>query len=105
MTRGKHRVSGTQGKLKFDHHMIEGLQSALEAMSAWPEVNAITAGRIRHIVGGRVVQMRLRVTTTTVTGLKLSARSRSGVQEVFVVTSSPDQVAHRIRALWPEGKS
>jgi hypothetical protein len=97
MSRGRHRGPGTQGKLKIEHHMIEGLRSVLEAMCAWPEIDGITAGRIRNITGGRVVQVQLRVSTTTVTGLKLTARSRPAVQEVFVITRSPQAVAKRIQ--------
>jgi hypothetical protein len=100
--KGRHRASGTHGKLKIEHHMIKDLRPALEAMCDWPEIAGVTAGRIRHIVGGRVVQLQLRVSTTTVTGLKLTARSRGGVQEVFVVTRSPDKVARRVREKWPD---
>jgi Predicted metal-binding protein (DUF2103) len=96
--KGRRRASGTQGKLKIEHHMIEGLRPALEAMCAWPEVDGITAGRIRRIPGGRVVQLELRVSTTTMTGLKLTARSRGAVQEVFIVTHSPERVAGKIRS-------
>jgi hypothetical protein len=104
--KGRHRAPGTHGKLKVEHHMIKDLRPALEALCEWPEIAGVTAGRIRHIVGGRIVQLQLRVSTTTTTGLKLTARSRGGVQEVFVVTGSPDRVACKIRERWPDqGKS
>jgi hypothetical protein len=89
---GKHR----HGALKQGPHgMIHGLFPLLETVASWPEVTSVIPARIRHAPGGGAV--RLRAGPDTPDGLKLTARGRGNVQEVFIVTSAPGKVREHLK--------
>jgi hypothetical protein len=85
-----------KGKLKLEHHLIDGLRPVLDELCTWPEVRTCIPGRIR------VARSRsgpfLTVSSRTPTGVKVIAHGGSAVQEVFVVTGDPDGLTERIAA-------
>ena len=94
---GKYRSKG----VKREHNIIHGLLPVLEEIGASPLVSAVIPGRIR-VTQGNISGVKLRVQTRTVTGIKLGARSGNAAQEVFIVTSAPDDVVEFLRASIPE---
>jgi hypothetical protein len=90
----KHRTQA--GRLKLQHHLIQGLRPVLEQMAAWPEVTSIVPGRIKR-ARSRHAALEIRPGVDTATGLKCIAKARDGgVQEVFVVTAEPARVRERL---------
>ncbi|HUE76105.1 MAG TPA: DUF2103 domain-containing protein [Chloroflexota bacterium] len=87
--------------VKREHSIIQDLAPVLERIAAHPAVKSIIPGRI-SIAGSTISAVRLREQTATVTGLKLSARSRRSVQEVFVVTDDPASVREFLTTNVPE---
>ncbi len=83
-----------KGSVKMEHHIIPGLREVLEEIGHWPEVQTVVPGRIKHT--GKGSTMWLRVQDQTVSGLKILAHNGGAVQEVFVVTGSPETVTARI---------
>ncbi|MGI6082282.1 MAG: DUF2103 domain-containing protein [Limnochordia bacterium] len=77
-------------KVKRMHSILEGLLPILEAMAECPDIDQINPGRIS--ASRRAGNYTVTVQYFTSSGLKLLARSPSGVQEVFVVTSEPETV-------------
>jgi len=76
-------------KIKREHHVLEALETGLTVLANLPEVDAIIPGPITRKRGpstGFTVQY------ATPTGLKLLGRSPGAVQEVFVVTKTPDAI-------------
>ncbi|MBI2941302.1 MAG: hypothetical protein HYY04_12780 [Chloroflexi bacterium] len=89
---GRHRAKG----VKREHSIIPGLLPVLEQLAAQPAVSAVIPGRIT-VTKGRAPALRLRLGTSTLTGLKLNARSGTAAQEVFVVTTEPEKVLDYLR--------
>jgi hypothetical protein len=85
-----------KGKVKREHGMIPGLRQILEELSRVPEVTSIIPGRIRRTRNSSGAGCSLRVQSETGTGLKCVGRVGSAVQEVFVVTNSPEVVRSAI---------
>ncbi|MEM9316621.1 MAG: DUF2103 domain-containing protein [Pseudomonadota bacterium] len=85
-------------KIKREHSMIEGLEKRLQEIESWPEVSSITAGVITPRKG--TSKFDITVQYPTETGLKLLAKHQGSVQEVFLVTPSPDVVAARVSDLY-----
>jgi len=89
---GRHRVKG----VKREHGIIAGLLPLLERIARNPEVSSITPGRIR-VTRAAMPTLELRFGTSTISGLKLTARRGSTAQEVFLVTGRPDVVLDFLR--------
>lgn len=85
------------GKLKYQHHMIQGLRALLEMIEPWPEITAITPGRIAHTKAAQP-GIKLKVQYHTPSGLKCMARAGGAAQEVFIVTSVPADVERKLKA-------
>ena len=84
----KHR----KNKIKREHSVIKGLGKFLEReISPLEYVKGIIPGEIKvgRSTGENLV---VRYKYSTVSGAKLIATSGSSVQEVFVVTSSPEKL-------------
>ncbi len=76
--------------------MIGGLRAYLEhQLEPIPQIRSIIPGRISRTQGGRS-ELRVRYQYTTETGAKLIAKGPGVVQEVFVVTSDPDDLRERL---------
>ncbi|MCL5958965.1 MAG: DUF2103 domain-containing protein [Chloroflexi bacterium] len=84
----KYRSKG----VKREHNIIQDVPPLLEKIAAHPKVKSVIPGRIK-VTQSNAAAVKLRIQTKTVSGIKLSARSRSASQEVFVVTDVPDEVA------------
>ena len=80
------------GILKVEHGIVPGLREVLLQLAERDDVHSIVPGRI-YVTGGRAGGgLRVRVSTTTATGVKLIAKRGSSVQEVFVVCDDPEAV-------------
>lgn len=77
-------------KIKRMHSIVHGLLPILEDMARHPAIAQITPGRIsgdRHADDYNVTMQYF-----TESGMKLIARTPTSVQEVFIVTSEPEEV-------------
>lgn len=79
-----------QNKIKREHTIIDGVLPILEGIAEHPDVQAVTPGRINQRTSNRNAAVTFQYRTNA--GLKLLARSRAAVQEVFVVTDRPEEV-------------
>lgn len=77
---GKHR----KGKVKLEHHILEGLEEYLEKLSSLDCVKSIIPGRIVRQNGGRGSK-GLFLKYKTNSGYKLLYKNGASVQEIFVV--------------------
>ncbi len=77
------------GKLKVQHHILEGLEEYLREMERWDVVSSIIPGRIVRQNRGKGVN-GLFLKYPTLTGYKLLYKKGTSVQEVFVVCSDRD---------------
>jgi hypothetical protein len=91
----KHRGSS---KIKYEHHMIQGLRELLEQIEGWDEIRSIIPARIKPTKAPQP-QIKLKVQHPTSTGLKCLARSGGAVQEVFIVSADPMKLQKKIEAL------
>jgi hypothetical protein len=82
-------------KVKREHHVLTGIEEGLYAIADLPGVQSVIPGLIRP-KAGRSTGFTLQYVTPT--GLKLIARSPGAAQEVFVVTTTPEQVAEALRS-------
>lgn len=82
---GKYR----KGKVKLEHHLLEGLEVYLELLSKMESVEAIIPGRIVRQNGGRGSK-GLFLKYRTKTGYKLLYKNGTSVQELFVVCNNPE---------------
>jgi hypothetical protein len=77
---GKHR----KGKVKIEHHLLEGLEEYLKKLSNFSSVKSIIPGRIvRQNKGTGSKGLFLKYETPT--GYKLLYKNGTSVQEIFVV--------------------
>lgn len=83
-----------QRKIKREHTIIEGLLPLLEKIAEIDAVQSITPGRINQRSRPGLPGLFLQYQTET--GLKLSGRSATAVQEVFLVTDDPDGVVETL---------
>ncbi len=91
-----------KNKIKQEHGIIKGLKKFLEhKVSTLDTVEGIIPGRIKV---GKTPGENLIVTYqySTVSGAKLIARSGTSVQEVFVITSDPEEVKQAIEESYPK---
>ncbi|MGQ0793690.1 MAG: DUF2103 domain-containing protein [Deltaproteobacteria bacterium] len=93
----KHR----KHKIKRQHSIIKGLRNFLEKVSEQDFVEGIIPGEIK--VGSATGEnLIVKYQYSTVSGAKLIGRSGSSIQEVFVVTKSPERLKDLIRELIKE---
>ncbi len=72
------------GKLKTEHHLLEGLEEYLSEIGEWEVVESIIPGRIVRQNKGRGSK-GLFLKYRTLSGYKLLYKNGTSVQEVFVV--------------------
>lgn len=94
---GRQRVHG----VKREHSVIKGLLPILERIGAHPAVSAVIPGRIA-VTRGHCRTLELRFGVETPSGFKLNARRASTLQEVFVVSNTPEVVRAFLRQELPE---
>ena len=83
-----------RSKIKRQHDLITGLESFLQKIEPWPEIDAINPGRIKPKRKGSPFAIRIQYRTNS--GLKCIARSQ-GVQEVFFVSSNPEKLEEHMK--------
>jgi hypothetical protein len=74
-----------KGKVKLEHHLIEGAEKYIRKLERLPSVKTIIPGRIFRNQKGRG-QKGLFLKYETPSGWKLLLKNGSTVQEIFVVT-------------------
>ncbi len=79
-----------KGKLKIEHHLLEGLREYLEEMEKWESVNSIIPGRIVRKNRGRGSR-GLFLKYRTPIGYKLLYKTGTSVQEIFVVCNDEEK--------------
>ncbi len=89
---GKHR----SGKVKLEHHTLEGLQKYLSQLSEWEEVESIIPGRIFRQNRGRGSK-GLFLKYRTISGYKLLYKNGTSTQEVFVVCRDYEAFERRFK--------
>lgn len=89
----RHRGSS---KIKYEHHMIQGLRRLLEQIEPWDEIKSIIPGEIRPTKSHR--PLSLEVKYDTLAGVKCLARSGSAIQEVFIVTSDSKMFRQHLKS-------
>ena len=78
--------------VKREHHLLKGIEKALEEISGLKGVKKVIPGRI-YSSDSRGFEIK--VVRETLTGLKLLAKSDGSVQEIFLVVDKADR--ERIR--------
>ncbi len=81
------RLRTSQGRLKIEHSIIEGLRPLLERVLADnPPVRSVIPGVIRQVRDARG-ELKVRVTVPTQNGWKAIALGAGARQELFVSTA------------------
>lgn len=81
------RLRASQGKLKIEHSIIDGVRPLLERLlSANPEVRSVIPGVIKPVRDARG-PVKVRVTVPTSNGWKAIALSAGARQELFISTA------------------
>ncbi|HII66920.1 MAG TPA: hypothetical protein HA302_02675 [Thermococcaceae archaeon] len=88
--------------VKREHHLLKGIEKALEEISALKGVKKVIPGRI-YSSDSRGFEIK--VVRETLTGLKLLAKSDGSIQEIFLVVDKADRERirkemHRINKEW-----
>ncbi|WP_457599861.1 DUF2103 domain-containing protein [Hydrogenivirga sp.] len=84
------------GKLKVEHHLLEGLDKLLKELGEWDAVESIIPGRIIRQNKGRGSK-GLFLKYKTLSGYKLLYKNGTSVQEVFVVCKDYDRFEELFR--------
>ncbi len=86
-----------KGKLKVEHHLLEGLEKYLAEISEWDIVESVIPGRIVRQNRGRGTK-GLYLKYRTLSGYKLLYKNGASVQEVFVVCSDQEEFERLFRS-------
>lgn len=90
------RLRKSQGKLKVEHSIIDGVRELLErVLTAHPEVRSVIPGVIRPVRDARG-KVKVHVTVPTTNGWKAIALSAGARQELFISTSLGKDELERI---------
>ena len=91
------RLRATSDRLKIEHSIIEGLRRVLEnLLEQNPEIRSIIPGTIKPVRKARG-EIKIRVTTPTLTGWKGIALAAGARQELFITTKlSEEELTSRI---------
>jgi hypothetical protein len=80
------KLRASQGKLKIEHSIIDGLRPVLERLIAQnPDIRSIIPGVIRRVRDAKG-EARIRLTVPTTNGWKAIALSAGARQELFIST-------------------
>ena len=92
------RLRKAHGKLKVEHHIINGVCDVLERLlDANPNIRSVIPGVIRPVRDAKGA-VKIRVTTPTMNGWKAIALSVGARQELFISTGlSREQLEQAIR--------
>lgn len=90
------------GKVKVEHHLLEGLSNYLQEIEKWDCVESIIPGRIVRQNKGRGSK-GLFLKYKTITGYKLLYKVGTSVQEVFVVCRDYNEFERRFRKTFRYG--
>jgi hypothetical protein len=80
------RLRVSQGKLKVEHSIIDGVRPMLERLLAHQEIRSVIPGVIKPVRDARG-PVKVRVTVPTTNGWKAIALSAGARQELFISTS------------------
>ena len=79
------KLRASQGKLKIEHSIIDGLRPVLERLLTAAEIRSIIPGVIRPVRDAKG-KPNIRITVQTTNGWKCIALSAGARQELFVST-------------------
>jgi hypothetical protein len=81
------KLRASQGKIKIEHSIIEGVRPLLERLiAANPAIRSVIPGVIRRVRDARG-EVKVHVTVPTANGWKAIALSAGARQELFISTS------------------
>jgi hypothetical protein len=91
------RLRASQGKLKIEHSIIDGVRPVLERLLADnPSVRSVIPGVIKPVRDARG-PVKVRVTVPTPNGWKAIALSAGARQELFISTTlTKEQLEHAL---------
>jgi hypothetical protein len=98
------RLRASQGRLKVEHSIIDGVRELLERLlDAETQIRAVVPGIIRRVRDARG-PVRVHITVPTVNGWKAIALSSGARQELFISTTlTKEQLEKALaRALPPQ---
>lgn len=97
------KLRASEGKLKIEHSIIDGLRPVLEQLLRnGPEIRSIIPGVIRPVRDAKG-DPTIRITVPTTNGWKAIALSSGARQELFISTGlSKEDVEKLIRAVLDE---
>ena len=87
------------GKVKVEHHLLEGLKEYLKEIQKWECVESIIPGRIVRQNKGRGSK-GLFLKYRTITGYKLLYKTRTSIQEVFVVCKDYEEFEKKFKEVF-----
>lgn len=87
-----------KGNVKREHHLLQGIENCLEEVGKHPDIKSVIPGRIKSAIRGSQVDLQFKYRTTS--GLKFLAKSSGGVQEIFIVTSKPEEIIEFIESMF-----
>lgn len=91
---GKYRAN----KIKQEHTIINNIYPLLLKLSALEQIKSIIPGRINRRRGSGI-QPYLQLQYHTTSGVKMIAKTSSSLQEIFLVTDSPESTIKAIKLL------
>jgi len=83
-------------KIKREHTVIREIGPLLQEIAQHAEIKSVLPGRINQRTGSGH-QPYLQLQYITETGFKLLGKTSSSIQEVFVVTNSPENVLQKLK--------
>ncbi|WP_164930811.1 DUF2103 domain-containing protein [Aquifex aeolicus] len=93
------RFKYRSGKVKLEHHILEGLEEYLDEIQKWECVESIIPGRIVRQNKGRGSK-GLFLKYRTITGYKLLYKTGTSVQEVFVVCKDYEEFEKKFKEVF-----
>lgn len=90
------------GKIKREHHIIEGGEELLKELSSLESVKSIIPGRIYRNQKGKG-QKGLFLKYETQSGWKLLLKNGSTIQEIFVVVDDKELFKGEFLSRFPKG--
>ena len=91
---GKYRAN----KIKQEHTIIDNIYPLLLKVSVLEQIQCIIPGRINQR-NGSGIQPYLQLKYHTPSGVKLIAKTSSSLQEIFVVTDTPEGISKLLKTM------
>lgn len=81
------KLRASQGKLKIEHSIVDGLRPVLARLVDRPDVRSVIPGVIRPVRDAKGIVVKIRVTVPVTNGWKAIALAAGARQELFISTT------------------